>query len=316
MATPKVYISILNWNGYEKTLKCLHALEILDYPNYEIIVVDNASTDDSPTHIRKALPHLTLLCADSNLGYAGGNELALRMALARNDGELFWILNNDCQVHPQSLSHLVDAYQTYGLAIYGGVPLSEDSIDGQWYVQMRLWDVTNAYPQNKKLNRAPYEVVFNPPDITQVGSVSGSTMLIPYELIRNYGYMDTSYFMYSEDVDYCLRLHFNHQIPSILVPESVIFHAKGGSSVENNRLSTVIAYYQVRNRIVLAKRYFPSSVIVRIILCELLLGCAWLLRTFTRGREALRRSKYTFFGIADALSNRMGKTLSPEHWIQ
>ncbi|MBZ0294565.1 MAG: glycosyltransferase family 2 protein [Anaerolineae bacterium] len=315
MATPKVYISILNWNGYEKTIQCLHALETLDYPNYEIIVVDNASSDGSAERIQAAYPQLTLLCADTNLGYAGGNELALQLTLARDDGDLFWILNNDCFVHPESLSHLVEAYHEHGMALYGGVPLTGDSLNGPWHVQMRLWDLTGAYPKSKKLDRVPYEAQFSPPQTFQAGSLSGSTLLIPLALVREYGYMDMNYFMYSEDADYCLRLLFEHQIPSYLVPKSVIFHAKGGSTKESDNLQAIITYYQVRNRIVLARRYLPASISRNLLLREILNGGAWALQTVTKGSVALNKSRYTFQGIADALSNRMGKTLAPEKWI-
>src|SRR5215207_4955036 len=70
---PRVCISVLNWNGAERTLICLDALTHLDYPEPRIIVVDNASTDGSVSRIAAAYPNLEIVRADSNGGYAAGN---------------------------------------------------------------------------------------------------------------------------------------------------------------------------------------------------------------------------------------------------
>ena len=73
MNFPKLYIIILNWNGLKDTLECLESVFKLDYPNFEIIVVDNGSTDDSVTVIRKNYHQVTLIENKENLGYTGGN---------------------------------------------------------------------------------------------------------------------------------------------------------------------------------------------------------------------------------------------------
>jgi len=73
MNYPKVSIIILNWNGLQDTLECLESVFKLDYPNFEIIVVDNGSTDDSVTVIRETYPQIILIENKENLGYTGGN---------------------------------------------------------------------------------------------------------------------------------------------------------------------------------------------------------------------------------------------------
>ena len=73
--SPLVYISILNWNGYALTIECLKSLEVLNYPNYRVIVVDNHSVDNSVEMIQKAFPDIHLIESSSNLGFAGGHEL-------------------------------------------------------------------------------------------------------------------------------------------------------------------------------------------------------------------------------------------------
>src|SRR5215213_2485085 len=107
---PKVFIIILNWNGWQDTLECLASLNGLAYSSYEIVVVDNGSTDESEIRIREARPDITLLQTGSNLGYAGGNNVGIRYALEQG-AEYVWLLNNDTVVHPASLRTLTSLMQ-------------------------------------------------------------------------------------------------------------------------------------------------------------------------------------------------------------
>ena len=78
---PKVYIIILNWNGLEDTLECLASVYKSDYCNFEVIVVDNASSDNSVNIIREAYPQVILIENTKNLGFTGGNNVAMALAL-------------------------------------------------------------------------------------------------------------------------------------------------------------------------------------------------------------------------------------------
>ena len=97
---PAVRIIVLNWNGWEHTLQCLEALDELRGPA-EILVVDNGSTDGSEQQLRRRRPDLEIIQSGANLGYAGGNNIGLRLALER--GEAFaWVLNNDTRPEPSA----------------------------------------------------------------------------------------------------------------------------------------------------------------------------------------------------------------------
>ncbi|MCS6862682.1 MAG: glycosyltransferase, partial [Abditibacteriales bacterium] len=102
---PQVSVLVLNWNGKADTLECLESLRRVDYPNFEIIVVDNASTDDSVAAIRQAYPELVILQNSDNLGYAEGNNVGIRYAKARGSDYVF-ILNNDTVVDANVLTPL------------------------------------------------------------------------------------------------------------------------------------------------------------------------------------------------------------------
>jgi len=105
-ATPKVSCIVLNWNGWEDTLRCLAALEDTTYKNLQMIVVDNHSTDDSVERIKNAHPDTLVIEASANLGFAGGNNLGIRYAL-ENGTEYVWLLNNDTVPAASALSELV-----------------------------------------------------------------------------------------------------------------------------------------------------------------------------------------------------------------
>ena len=82
--SPKVSIIILNWNSYEVTRDCLASLEKIDYPNREVVLVDNGSVDGSPDRLAREFPAVRLIRNERNLGFAGGNNVGMRDALERN----------------------------------------------------------------------------------------------------------------------------------------------------------------------------------------------------------------------------------------
>ena len=77
----KVFIIVLNWNGKKDTLECLESVRKIDYPNFDAIVVDNGSSDDSVEAIQKEFPEVKVLETGKNLGYAAGNNAGIRYAL-------------------------------------------------------------------------------------------------------------------------------------------------------------------------------------------------------------------------------------------
>jgi len=129
MAHPHITISIVNWATAEDALACLDALGALTYRTCRIVVIDNASRDDSVDRIRSAWPEVTVLRSDSNRGYAGGHALGLAQAQQWHS-DAVWLLNPDARPESDALDRLVAAWSTFGDALYGGVPLRQRS-DGR-----------------------------------------------------------------------------------------------------------------------------------------------------------------------------------------
>ena len=107
-AQPKVTVIILNWNGKEDTLECLASVKKIDYSNFEIVLVDNGSVDDSVEAVSEHYPDVTLLQTGDNLGYAGGNNVGIRYALD-NKAEYVLLLNNDTVVDVQLINAFIVA---------------------------------------------------------------------------------------------------------------------------------------------------------------------------------------------------------------
>ena len=89
---PKVSIVIINWNSLKNITECLESLRGVDYPHYEIIVVDNASTDDSAGQVKRLFPEITLMKSERNLGFSGGNNIGMKLAM-KNGADFVWLLN-------------------------------------------------------------------------------------------------------------------------------------------------------------------------------------------------------------------------------
>ena len=104
----KVVIIVLNWNGKQDTLEVLKSIQKIDFKNFETIVVDNGSSDDSVKAIQKEFPEVVVLEAGENLGYAGGNNFGIQHAL-QNNADYILLLNNDVVVDSQLLKNLLKA---------------------------------------------------------------------------------------------------------------------------------------------------------------------------------------------------------------
>ena len=133
VTAPLVTIVILNWNGASDTVACLRSCaHLVDRPAPAIVVVDNASTDESVPEIHGEFPATPVIEAPSNLGYAGGNNLGIRWALEAGS-EYIWLLNNDTRVAPRALAELVDALRAdRGAAMAGSKILYDADPDRLW----------------------------------------------------------------------------------------------------------------------------------------------------------------------------------------
>jgi len=108
MQHPKVSIIILNWNGLKDTIECLESLKKITYPNYEVIVVDNDSKgNDADILEERYKNYIRVIRNKENLGFAGGNNVAIRQVLKEEKSDYILLLNNDTIVEPNFLEELI-----------------------------------------------------------------------------------------------------------------------------------------------------------------------------------------------------------------
>jgi GT2 family glycosyltransferase len=257
--TPFVVISLLNWMSYEDTMQCVRSIQQLSYSNFQIIIRDNASPNDSYEQLKKSFPDLRVERAVENRGFAAGHYENYLIAKELK-ADLFWILNSDLEVHPESLNALVDAYHKHGNHIYGSVslnPAQQDLIDfgGAPYTEKS----TTQLHYNSWKGRPLKELQTQHPELYEVESVEGSSMLIPMAIIEKCGFMKLDFFMYGEEVEYCYRCR-KHDICSYLCTRSIIKHKNEGSLKSSENLRFVPIYYRKRNIIRLKKELFKMSI--------------------------------------------------------
>lgn len=239
---PKVSIIVLNWNGKEDTIECIDSIVQITYPNYEIILVDNASTDGSAQYFREYYKEIKIIENRENLGFAEGNNVGIREALKQKANYIL-LLNNDTIVDPSFLEHLIEVGE------------SDDSIG-------ILSPIIYYYDDRNKIQYCGEKVNWYKGKLTKINLVSkgviqseiicGASMLIKKETIEKIGLLPTEYFMLWEDIDYSIKALKNN-IKNVYVTKSKIWH-KGSVSI-GGISSPFRMRYTIRNRIILWKKY-------------------------------------------------------------
>ncbi len=244
-----VYIILLNYNGVKDTIDCISSIKKNNYNSYRIVVVDNASTDNSLEILRKEkdVYDFDLVISNKNNGFSAGNNLGIQFAL-KNKAEYILLLNNDTIVEKDFLINLLETEKKYNNDIVVTSKIlyfaSKNMI---WYGGGSFNKITSRVKHigiNKiddKINNIEKEVTF----------ISGCCMLIPSKILLKVGLFEEKYFLYCEDTDYCCRLMKNN-IKMIYNPKSIIYHKVNGST---KKISNMITYYNVRNKKLIIKLY-------------------------------------------------------------
>ncbi len=199
---PLVYIVVVNWNGWQHTVRCLDSLCRLDYPNFRVIVVDNGSTDGSPERIRVAHAEIELIEAGKNLGFGGGANIGIRNALDRG-ADYVWVLNNDIEVEQATLSSLVSVARSRpGIGIVGAAvwqPANERS-EAIMAPEAFVWS-----GEYREFSGCPEPTPGCPEPTHPVDDVAGSSALMDGAMLREIGPFEDRFFHYWDDVEICAR---------------------------------------------------------------------------------------------------------------
>jgi len=253
----KVAIIVLNWQGWQDTLTCLDSLILLDFQeNLAIIVCDNASTNESVRRIAdwacqhylpheiNLLPHsfsvtstdfypFTLLQTATNLGFAGGNNVAIRYALSSQLYEYLWLLNNDTLVATDTLQTLCHHAQAHPqLALIGSTIIDYYQRDKvQCAGGCRYFPLITLF--KNVLGGQPVNVVLQYSKTIQLDYIYGASLFFRVTAIEQVGLLNEEYFLFYEELDYCQRLK-QQGYDFGWCPTSRVYH-KGSASVGSVR---------------------------------------------------------------------------------
>ena len=214
----KVCIVVLNWNSWTDTSACLTSLQRLRFERYNVVVVDNGSTDDSVTRLLDIFPSITLLETGKNLGFAGGCNVGIRRALSEG-ADFVWLLNNDTTVDPEALTFMVEAAKqdsrigAVGSAIY----------DMHEPRELQVWGGGRI---NFLLGRTRH--FLKPVPDRRIHYITGASLLLRAPALESLGLLDDGFFFSWEDADLGMRLR-RAQWKLAVAGESKVWHKQTAS---------------------------------------------------------------------------------------
>lgn len=262
--SPKVSIILLNYNGFEDTINCFQSIQKISYDNYDVILVDNASTDASINKIMTYLqdnnaehvffktpeiamdnimpkPKISLIQSLFNGGYGHGNNIGIKYAL-KNDAQYILVLNNDTIVDSGFVEPMVKiCEEDKRVGIASGKIHFYNKPDVIWFNGGKFSPCTAKVEHFN----------FNEKDVGQVPReavtfISGCLWLIPRKVFRDVGFIYEEYFMYMEDVEFCQRV-LTKGYKLKIAKDSNILHKVGGSY--SGQLSSFSVYYRSKNKV-------------------------------------------------------------------
>lgn len=242
MTSPKVGVVVLNLNGADVLRKCLQSIREVNYPNLEVVIVDNGSTDGSPKIVRREFPGFQLIENGKNLGVPEGQNIGVRHCLGL-ESDFVFVLNNDLIVDRETINELLRRSADDSIGVSGPIMYSaQNPADIQSAGGMIQWTKGSTYYLLTGQAPAQMPETF---DIDYVG-----LPFIKAEVLRKVGLFDPEYFAYWEDADFCARVkHAGYRV--ISVSSAKIWHE---GSHTTKKMSGFATYHSARNRFRFMKR--------------------------------------------------------------
>jgi len=254
-----VSIIIVNWNAGKYLQECIVSLEAQTYRNFEIIMVDNASYDNSVEFVEKNFPQVHIIKNNDNLGFAEGNNVGIKFA----KGSLIALFNPDAVADKNWLSCLVS------------ILLHSDNIGGVGGKVFYLGDkygkdaVFCTWPKVNQYTAMPYNYHDNEP-MSKVDYLSGAAMIVKKEVISKIGMLDKDYFLYFEETDWCARM-IRAGYDLMYVPDAKAWHVVSANVsnvekktyyMEKSRIRFVLKNFDLEYLIIFSFYFFAESIFV------------------------------------------------------
>lgn len=290
-----VSVVILNWNGKKHLLKCLTSLKSITYKPVEVIVVDNASSDDSVSAVKKSFPWVKIIANTQNRGYSGGNNDGIKASR----GEYIFILNNDTQVHRSFVEPLVEIMKDPSVAcvqpklVYGDKRTMLNAVGSYFTSSGFLYHY--GYRKNADLPQYNSRLT--------IYSAKGAAMMLRKSALDRVGLFDEDFFIYFEETDLCHRLWLAGYTV-VYEPTSLIYHYEAVDThreMENSH----IMFLSYRNRIAsfIKNLSFESLILLlpTLLFEYIFLSLVYLLQRDWRTSLAMYRALYWNIGMVKAM---------------
>jgi GT2 family glycosyltransferase len=290
--TPQVSVIIVNWNGRKFLNRCLIALAAQNYRDFEIIIIDNGSTDGSTDGLEVLWPGIQVKRLNENRGFAAANNLGAQLA----KGQWIALLNNDAFPSPEWLDALVSAAEKYPAFTFFASCLTMarqgEYLDGMgdvYHESGMAW--RRGHGQLRDQETQPSEV-FGP---------CAAAALYRRDIFIQTGGFDEAFFCYHEDVDLAFRMRLQgHRC--LYVPEALVEHVGSGSQGAH---SDFVLYYGHRNLIRTYFKNMPTTLFWRYLPAHLMLNLVSLVWFSLKGHgRAIWRAKWDAVQGLPSILNR------------
>ncbi|HEX8974793.1 MAG TPA: glycosyltransferase family 2 protein [Patescibacteria group bacterium] len=238
---PSVFVIVLNYEGKDTLIACLKSVLGSDYPNFSVVVVDNASTDGSFEQARDLFPKAHFIRNSANIGFAKGNNVGIRFALEKF-ADFVFLLNNDAIIEKNTLSKLVKAADSSKkIGIVSPLILGPGKKTVWFAGGIIHWSKMKATHINKIVAKKLYESQY----------LTGCAMLIKKKVFKDIGLFDERFFLYYEDTDFSYRAT-KAGFSLAIEPNTTIEHKERSSSHSRSKtywlvLSGLIFFYTHSN---------------------------------------------------------------------
>ena len=244
MPEPLVSIISINYNSAEQTRELLESLKNVNYDNLEIIIVDNASANREIEQLVKDYPQVKFIMSPENLGFAGGNNLAIEEAR----GEYLFFVNNDAELTPDCIPPLLQTFKDCPDAGAISPKFHYHSkpgiIEYAGYSAISPFTGRNTTIGANERDQGQYD------ELSMTNYTHGGGMMVPKYVVDKVGPMPEDYFLYYEEFDWCeMMKRAGYKI--YYQPKALVRHKVSASIGQDSTLKT---YYLTRNRILFMRR--------------------------------------------------------------
>jgi GT2 family glycosyltransferase len=248
-SNPRISVITLNYNQIKVTCEFLDSFVKTDYDNYEIILIDNASTTNPGPVIKEKYPHVKFIRSEVNLGFTGGNNLGYSHA----DGDYIFVVNNDTEVTENLLSNLAETLQKDDKlgVVCPKIKFYENPSIIQYagFTQINQFTGRNKAVGNGEEDRGQYDESY------YTNYAHGAAMMIKREVIELIGLFPDFFFIYYEELDFSARVS-SAGYAIAYQPNAEIYHKE---SITMGKESPSKVYYMTRNRILFMRRNFATG---------------------------------------------------------